>query len=76
MIGPIASMFPLASMKDDDLKELRDRREWIDALTEIKGGLSRDMKIDLRSEAKVRLCSGVSLKPNPYLKRMHQYLIN
>ncbi|GAX77479.1 hypothetical protein CEUSTIGMA_g4923.t1 [Chlamydomonas eustigma] len=40
------------ALKDEDLKELRERREWIDALTEVKGGLSREMKLDLRSEAK------------------------
>ena len=45
-------------MQDDDLRELRDRREWIDALTEVKGGMSRDMKIGLRSEAKV-CCTGL-----------------
>jgi hypothetical protein len=36
------------------LQELQDRREWADALTEMKGGLSRTSKIDLRTEAKVR----------------------
>ena len=46
------------AMQDDDLRELRDRREWIDALTEVKGGMSRDMKIGLRSEAKV-CCTGL-----------------
>ncbi|KAF5834070.1 hypothetical protein DUNSADRAFT_9420 [Dunaliella salina] len=40
------------ALQDDDLKELRDRREWADALTEVKGGLSRNSKIDLRTEAK------------------------
>lgn len=45
------------------MRELRDRREWIDALTEVKGGMSRDMKIGLRSEAKVR--------SNPHGKKPH-----
>ncbi|KAJ9527361.1 hypothetical protein QJQ45_025630 [Haematococcus lacustris] len=40
------------ALQDADLKELRDRREWVDALMEVKGGLSRNAKIDLRSEAK------------------------
>ena len=39
--------------QDPDLRELRDRREWIDAMTVVKGGMSREMKNDLRSEAKV-----------------------
>jgi len=40
------------ALEDNDLRALRDRREWVDALTEIKGGMSRDMKIQLRSEAR------------------------
>ena len=40
------------ALKDDDLKELRERREWVDALVEVKGGLSQEMKMDLRSEAR------------------------
>lgn len=40
-------------MQDNDLLELRERREWVDALMEVKGGLSRKAKIDLRAEAKV-----------------------
>ncbi|GFH31494.1 acetylglucosaminyltransferase, partial [Haematococcus lacustris] len=35
------------ALQDADLKELRDRREWVDALMEVKGGLSRNAKIDL-----------------------------
>lgn len=42
-------------LQDDDLRELRDRREWLDALMEVKGGMSRETKIDLRAEAKVRM---------------------
>ena len=39
--------------QDDDLAQLRDTREWIETLTEVKGGLSRNAKLDLRTEAKV-----------------------
>lgn len=42
-----------STLQDADLKELHERREWADALTQAKGGLSRNTKIDLRSEAKV-----------------------
>jgi hypothetical protein len=49
----VALMSWPSCLQDDDLRTLRDRREWIDALTEVKGGLSRDMKIELRSEARV-----------------------
>ncbi|MEW5305795.1 MAG: hypothetical protein WDW36_008313 [Sanguina aurantia] len=37
---------------DEDLKELKDRREWTEMLTEVKGGMSRAAKVDLRTEAK------------------------
>ncbi|KAI8464506.1 MAG: hypothetical protein J3K34DRAFT_114825 [Monoraphidium minutum] len=40
------------ALQDKDLRELRDTREWLDMMTEIKGGLSRDQKIMLRTEAK------------------------
>lgn len=49
----IVTQRPTYHFQDDDLRTLRDRREWIDALTEVKGGMSRDMKIELRSEARV-----------------------
>lgn len=39
--------------QDEDLKELKDRREWTEMLTEVKGGMSRAAKVDLRTEAKV-----------------------
>lgn len=32
------------ALQDDDLKELRDRREWIDALAEVRGGLSKEVR--------------------------------
>lgn len=41
------------TLQDDDLRELRDTREWMDMLATAKGGLSREAKINLRSEAKV-----------------------
>ena len=34
------------ALQDDDLRELRDRREWIDALVEVKGGLSKEASED------------------------------
>ncbi|GIL43550.1 hypothetical protein Vafri_1251 [Volvox africanus] len=40
------------ALKDEDLSQLRERREWIDALTRVKGGISRSTKVDLRTEAK------------------------
>eukprot|EP00199_Chlamydomonas_sp_CCMP681_P000535 CAMPEP_0119113798 /NCGR_PEP_ID=MMETSP1180-20130426/45215_1 /TAXON_ID=3052 ORGANISM="Chlamydomonas cf sp, Strain CCMP681" /NCGR_SAMPLE_ID=MMETSP1180 /ASSEMBLY_ACC=CAM_ASM_000741 /LENGTH=471 /DNA_ID=CAMNT_0007102049 /DNA_START=9 /DNA_END=1424 /DNA_ORIENTATION=- len=40
------------ALEDNDLRELRERREWVDALMEVKGGLSRNAKIDMRAEAK------------------------
>ncbi|GLC51467.1 hypothetical protein PLESTB_000505700 [Pleodorina starrii] len=40
------------ALKDDDLKQLRERREWMDALARVKGGISRGTKVDLRTEAK------------------------
>lgn len=41
-----------AALKDDDLTELRDRREWLDALANIKGGMTTEQRAELRSEAK------------------------
>jgi hypothetical protein len=49
--------------QDDDLVELRERREWLDALMEMKGGLSRNTKIDLRSEAKVGQLNANAARP-------------
>jgi hypothetical protein len=40
-------------LQDDDLRELRDTREWLDMMTTVKGGLSREQKVNLRAEAKV-----------------------
>ncbi|KXZ41224.1 hypothetical protein GPECTOR_636g744 [Gonium pectorale] len=40
------------ALKDDDLKQLRERREWIDALGKVKGGVSGSAKVNLRAEAK------------------------
>lgn len=40
--------------QDKDLRELRDTREWLDMMTQVKGGLTREQKINLRTEAKVR----------------------
>lgn len=40
------------ALKDDDLQELRERREWLDALVTVKGGVSQTSKVDLRTEAK------------------------
>jgi hypothetical protein len=42
-------------LQDDDLRELRDTREWIDMMSTTKGGLTREQKVNLRAEAKVRL---------------------
>jgi hypothetical protein len=38
--------------QDDDLRELRDTREWMDMLGEVKGGMTREQKVSLRAEAK------------------------
>eukprot|EP00775_Hariotina_reticulata_P014332 gene14332-58_t len=40
------------ALKDDDLRELRDTRDWMDMLASVKGGLSREQKVQLRTEAK------------------------
>lgn len=42
----------VVALRDDDLQELRDRREWLDALATMKGAVSRSTKVDLRTEAK------------------------
>lgn len=42
----------IVALRDDDLQELRDTREWLDALTRVKGGLTREMKQELRAEVK------------------------
>ncbi|KAG2448651.1 hypothetical protein HYH02_006008 [Chlamydomonas schloesseri] len=42
----------IVALRDDDLKLLRERREWMDALGRMKGGMSRQTKADLRTEAK------------------------
>ncbi|KAK9816632.1 hypothetical protein WJX72_003075 [[Myrmecia] bisecta] len=40
------------AIKDPDLRQLRERREWLDALEEVQGGLSTRALVGLRSEAK------------------------
>eukprot|EP00798_Chlamydomonas_sp_ICE-L_P027722 gene27722-7368_t len=40
------------AIKDPDLRELRERREWVDTMTKVKGGLSEESKVALRAEAK------------------------
>ncbi|KAG2446119.1 hypothetical protein HXX76_000718 [Chlamydomonas incerta] len=42
----------IVALRDDDLQLLRERREWMDALGRMKGGMSRQTKADLRTEAK------------------------
>jgi hypothetical protein len=44
----------LLTVQDPDLRELRDTREWLDMLTQIRGGMSRETKVNLRAEAKAR----------------------
>lgn len=39
-------------MQDPDLRQLRQRREWLDASENIKGGVSKAGLVELRSEAK------------------------
>ena len=41
-----------AAVQDPDLKQLRDRREWLDATENMKGGISKAGLVELRSEAK------------------------
>ena len=38
--------------QDPDLKQLRERREWLDATENMKGGVSKAGLVELRSEAK------------------------
>lgn len=40
------------ALKDPDLRQLRERREWLDASENIKGGVSKAGLVELRSEAK------------------------
>jgi hypothetical protein len=51
-VSPIVWSCPPS--QDDDLRELRDTREWMDMLGEVKGGMTREQKVSLRAEAKVR----------------------
>lgn len=39
-------------LQDPDLRQLRDRREWLDATENMKGGVSKAGLVELRSEAK------------------------
>ena len=39
-------------MQDPDLRQLRERREWLDATENIKGAVSKASLVELRSEAK------------------------
>lgn len=48
------NLFLLTLYQDDDLRELRDTREWLDMLSTVKGGMTREQKVLLRAEAKVR----------------------
>ncbi len=54
LASPQHSQWKCVPAQDDDLVQLRERREWLDALTTVKGGVSRSAKVDLRTEAKVR----------------------
>jgi hypothetical protein len=57
-LGAVPDTF-LLTPQDDDLRELRDTREWMDMLGTVKGGMTREQKVLLRAEAKVRrLCQG------------------
>lgn len=40
------------ALKDADLESLRERREWIDALNKVEGGITDESLVRLRSEAK------------------------
>jgi hypothetical protein len=40
-------------VQDDDLRELRDTREWLDMMATVKGGMTREQKVLLRAEARV-----------------------
>ena len=42
----------VAGVQDKDLAPLRERREWLDALDTLKGGISDSALVQLRSEAK------------------------
>jgi hypothetical protein len=43
---------PSQIAQDKDLAPLRERREWLDALDSLKGGISDSALVQLRSEAK------------------------
>lgn len=40
------------------MRELRDTREWMDMVGEVKGGMTREQKVSLRAEAKVSRRAG------------------
>lgn len=40
-------------VQDDDLIKLRDQEEWRDILEDLKGSMSKDMLVSLKSEVKV-----------------------
>jgi hypothetical protein len=46
--------YPASVAQDPDLRPLRERREWADALPDLKGSVTRKAKVELRAEAKVR----------------------
>lgn len=41
-----------SALQDPDLRQLRERREWLDATENIKGAVSKAGLVELRSEAK------------------------
>lgn len=43
----------LCIVQDPDLRELRDTREWLDMMSTVKGGMTREQKVLLRAEARV-----------------------
>lgn len=52
--APSCEPFPCLcrQLQDEDLVQLRERREWLDAVSQMKGGVSRSSKIGLRTEAR------------------------
>jgi hypothetical protein len=40
-------------VQDDDLRALRERREWLEAVADMRGSMSKGTKANMRSEARV-----------------------
>jgi hypothetical protein len=61
----------LKYVQDDDLRELRDTREWLDMMATVKGGMTREQKVLLRAEARVSNTDTSPAWHTPCYYRLH-----